>query len=177
MTSLLPLLFGLAWRFALISTIAFGGPSAVLPETHRLFVDDGHWLTSDRFNALFAIAQVSPGLNTMYCALFGGQVAGPAGALVAAAAMYGPSSFWAWLVERTTSDHRDAAWMVTGRRALAPLTIALLLASGCVITRGADHSLRALLLTLLTVAVGLRTRLNPLWLLALGAAFGVLKIV
>jgi len=109
---------------------------------------------------------------TMYCGLFGGQVTGLAGAVVSSAAMYGPSSFWAWsfwawsfwawLVERSTSGHRDAAWMLTG---------------GCVLTRGANHILRALLLTQLTVRVGLRTRLNPLWLLGLGAVCGVLKIV
>ncbi len=114
---------------------------------------------------------------TMYCGPFGGQVTGLAGAVVSSAAMYGPSSFWAWsfwawsfwawsfwawLVERSTSGHRDAAWMLTG---------------GCVLTRGANHILRALLLTQLTVRVGLRTRLNPLWLLGLGAVCGVLKIV
>ena len=171
------LLLGLAWRFALISAISFGGPSAVLPETHRLFVGDGHWLTDERFTALFALAQISPGLNTMYAALFGWQVAGPAGAAVSAAAMYGPSSVLAWLVERSTGRHRDAAWMVTGRRALAPITIALILASGFVITRGADHSLPALALTLVTVVIGLRTRLNPLWLVALGAALGVARVI
>ncbi len=171
------LLLGLAWRFALISAISFGGPSAVLPETHRLFVEDGHWMSDERFTALFALAQISPGLNTMYAALFGWQVAGPAGAAVSAIMMYGPSSVLAWLVERHTGRHRDAAWMVIGRRALAPITIALLLASGFVITRGADHSLPALALTLATVALGLRTRLNPLWLIALGAALGIAGVI
>ena len=170
-------LFGLAWRFALISTIAFGGPSAVLPETHRLFVEDGHWMSDERFTALFALAQISPGLNTMYAALFGWQVAGPLGAAVSAMMMYGPSSVLAWLVERHTGRHRDAAWMVIGRRALAPITIALILASGYVITRGADHSLPALALTLITVALGLWTRLNPLWLVALGAALGMARVI
>ena len=73
------LLLGLAWRFALISTIAFGGPSAVLPETHRLFVENGHWMSDERFTALFALAQISPGLNTMYAApvrLAGGRPGG-----------------------------------------------------------------------------------------------------
>ena len=173
----LNLLLGLAWRFALISIISFGGPSAVLPETHRLFVEDGHWLSDERFTSLFALAQISPGLNTMYAALFGWQIAGPAGAAVSAAAMYGPSSVWAWLVERGTARHRDAAWMIIMRRALAPITIALLLASGYVITRGADHSVQALALTLATVVIGLRTRLNPLWLVALGAALGVARVL
>lgn len=171
------LLLGLAWRFALISAISFGGPSAVLPETHRLFVEDSHWISDERFTALFALAQISPGLNTMYAALFGWQVAGPAGAAVSAGMMYGPSSVLAWLVERYTGRHRNAAWMVIGRRALAPISIALLLASGYLITRGADHSPQALALTLVTVALGLWTRLNPLWLVALGAALGVARVI
>jgi len=43
--------------------------------------------------------------------------------------------------------------------------------------RGADHSPQALALTLVTVALGLRTRLNPLRLVALGAALGVTNII
>jgi len=42
---------------------------------------------------------------------------------------------------------------------------------------GADYSPQALALTLVTVALGLRTRLNPLRLVALGAALGVTNII
>jgi chromate transporter len=67
--------------------------------------------------------------------------------------------------------------MTALRRALAPMTIALVLASGAILTRDADHDLRALVLTLLTVGLGLRTRLHPLWLLALGAVLGGTGVV
>jgi len=168
------ILFKLAWHFALISAIAFGGASAVMPEMYRFLVYENHWLSDSTFSSLFAISQASPGPNVLFVALFGWQVAGLAGALVSTLAMCGPSSVLALIFERYTAAHRDARWMLIFRRALAPLTIGLLMASGVIISEGTDHTVGALLLTLATVIVGLRTKLNPLWLIGAGAVLGLL---
>ncbi|MGV2289546.1 chromate transporter [Trinickia sp. YCB016] len=167
------ILLELAWRFALVSAIAFGGATAVIPEMHRFLVQDSHWISDSTFAALFAISQASPGPNVLFVALFGWQVAGLAGALVSTLAMCGPSSVVALLFERYTAAHRDTRWMTIIRRALAPLTIGLLLSTGAIVAQGADHSVGAILLTLVTIAVGLKTRWNPLWLIAAGAGMGL----
>jgi chromate transporter len=171
------ILFELAWRFALVSMIAFGGATAVMPEMHRFLVYDNHWISDATFTALFAISQASPGPNVLFVALFGWQVAGLAGALVSTLAMCGPSSVIALLFERYTAAHRDARWMTIIRRSLAPLTIGLLLATGLLVGEGADHSAVTIALTLVTVAVGLKTRWNPLWLIAVGALLGLAGLV
>lgn len=167
------ILLELAWRFALVSAIAFGGATAVMPEMYRFLVHDNHWISDPTFTALFAISQASPGPNVLFVALFGWQVAGPAGALVSTFAMCGPSSFVALLFEHYTGAYRNARWMTIFRRALAPLTIGLLLATGAIVAQGADHSIGTILLTLATIAVGMRTRWNPLWLIAAGAVLGL----
>jgi chromate transporter len=176
-TAMSAILFELAWRFAMISAIAFGGATAVMPEMHRFLVQDHHWIDDATFSALFAISQTSPGPNVLFVALFGWQVAGLAGAFVSLIAMCGPSSLFAVLVERLTGRHRDARWMVMIRRALTPITIGLLLATGWVIARGGEITVTAVLLTVATVFVGLRTRLNPLWMIALGALLGMAGLV
>ena len=155
-------LFELAWRFAIISAMAFGGATAVTPEMHRFLVQDHHWISDTTFSALFAISQASPGPNVLFVALFGWQVAGLAGALVSMIAMCGPSSLFAVLVERFTGQYRDARWMVVIRRGLTPVTIGLLLSTGWLIARSGHVTASAVLLTTATVFVGLRTRLNPL---------------
>jgi chromate transporter len=66
--------------------------------------------------------------------------------------------------------------MLVIRRALAPLTIGLMMATGAVLAQGVDRSLTTALLTLATVAVGMRTSWNPLWLVAAGALLGVLGL-
>lgn len=167
------ILFELAWRFALVSAIAFGGATAVVPEMHRFLVDQHHWITDTTFTALFAISQASPGPNVLFVALFGWQVAGLAGAIVSTLAMCGPSSVFALAFEHYTGAHREARWMTVFRRALAPVTIGLLLATGAILAQGADHSAATIALTIATVAVGLSTQLNPLWLIAAGALLGV----
>jgi chromate transporter len=168
------ILLELAWRFALVSAMAFGGATAVIPEMHRFLVEQHHWIDDRTFAALFAISQASPGPNVLFVALFGWQVAGLAGALVSTLAMCGPSSVFALAFEHYTGAHRDARWMTTIRRALAPVTIGLLMATGATLAQGADHSIATIALTIATVAVGLRTKFNPLWLIAAGALIGVL---
>ena len=170
------ILIELAWRFALVSAIAFGGATAVIPEMHRFLVEQHHWIDDTTFSALFAISQASPGPNVLFVALFGWQVAGLAGAVVSTLAMCGPSSLVALAFEHYTRSHRDARWMLVIRRALAPLTIGLMMATGAILAQGVDRSLTTALLTLATVAVGMRTSWNPLWLVAAGALLGVLGL-
>jgi hypothetical protein len=55
---------------------------------------------------------------------------------------------------------------------MAPLTIGLLLATGWVLTEPARHMPAAIALVALTVAVMLRTKASPLWLIAAGAVVG-----
>jgi chromate transporter len=50
-------------------------------------------------------------------------------------------------------------------------------ASATILMRAVNHDWRAYLITLVTVAVVLRTSWNPLWLLAGGALAGMLGLV
>lgn len=168
------ILIELAWHFALVSAMAFGGATAVIPEMHRFLVDQHHWIDDTTFAALFAISQASPGPNVLFVALFGWQAAGLAGAIVSTLAMCGPSSLFALAFEHYTGAHRNARWMSSMRRALAPITIGLIMATGATLAQGADRSVATIALTIATVAVGLRTKFNPLWLIAAGALIGVL---
>ena len=61
---------------------------------------------------------------------------------------------------------------------LAPLTIGLLLATGWILAepfvRDPQHRLGALGLIAVTLVVMARTRIDPMWLIALGAVAGAL---
>jgi hypothetical protein len=79
-------------EFALLSFVAFGGATALLPEMHRVVVDNHHWLDDTTFTHLYAIAQAAPGPNVLVVTLIGWEVAGLAGALAATLAMCLPMS-------------------------------------------------------------------------------------
>jgi chromate transporter len=57
-----------------------------------------------------------------------------------------------------------------------PITIGLTFASSLIIMRAVNHDWRGYLITLITVALVLRTPCNPLWLLAAGALAGLVGL-
>ena len=59
------------------------------------------------------------------------------------------------------------------QRALAPIAIGLVFASGYTLARAADRSAVALALTVIAAAVIAWTRVNPVWVLAVAAVVGV----
>jgi chromate transporter len=109
--------------------------------------------------------------------LLGWQVAGLAGAAVATTAMTVPTSVLTYAIARVWERFRDARWRKAIQRGLAPVTIGLMLGAAYLITRAADETAAAYALTALTAAVVLTTSLHPLWLIALGAVFGLLGVV
>jgi chromate transporter len=163
----------IAFRFATLSLVAIGGINAILPEIHRVVVDVERWMTSAEFAELFALAQLAPGPNAMIVALVGWKVAGVVGALVATIAACGPSSVacyfaWHWADRLRTSPLRAVV-----QRALAPLAIGLILASGYTLALGADRSPGAFALTMLATGALAFTRTNPVWILLIAAIAGV----
>ena len=163
----------IATRFAALSLVAIGGINAILPEIHRVVVDVEGWMTSGEFADLFALAQLAPGPNAMVVALVGWKVAGIPGALVATIAACGPSSLACYIAWHWADRLRQSPTRAIVQRALSPLAIGLIPASGYTLARGADRSLGALALTLIAAAMLAWTRINPVWVLLVAAVAGL----
>ena len=171
------LLIELFVSFFLVAFVSFGGASAVIPEFYRITVTEHAWMTAQTFTELFAIAQAAPGPNVLIVTLIGQDVAGWQGALVATVGMCLPMS----LVVGLLFKHWDRLQHWRGRAAIqlgvAPLAVGLVLASGVLIARSAEPGWCGMALVLLTVVLSLRTKLHPLWLILLGALFGLAGLV
>lgn len=172
-----PVLLELALQFLTLSLLSIGGANAVIPEMHLRAVEIEHWMTDADFSQMFALSQAAPGPNVLIVSLIGWKVAGISGALVAMGSMCGPSSLLAYWVAHAWDRFRDAPLRTALQRALAPVTVGLILASGCVLTRATDHAWPAYTVTGATLAAVLATRLHPLWMLAAGAILGALGLV
>ena len=166
-------LINLAVHFALLSLFAIGGANAAIPEMHRIAVDVQHWMTDRQFADMFAISQVSPGPNVIIVTLIGYHVAGLTGALVATAAMTGPTCLFAFWIARVWDRFKDARWRIAIQAGLVPVSLGLMAASAFVIAGTADHSLLAAAVTAATALVAYFTRLNPLWLFAVAGGLGL----
>jgi len=167
----------LASHFVLLSLVAIGGANVVIPDIHRFVVEGQGWMSGPEFAQLYAIAQAAPGPNVIVVTLIGWQVAGFAGALVATAAMTGPTCLLTYGVSCVWGRFRDKPWRKVVQAGLVPLTVGLVLATSYILTRASDHNLAGYALTAATASVLVMTRLNPLWMLAAGAVLGLLGVV
>ncbi|HTW28863.1 MAG TPA: chromate transporter [Acetobacteraceae bacterium] len=158
--------------FGMLSLLAVGGVTAVLPELQRQVTEVHRWMAPTDFAALFALAQAAPGPNMMVATLVGWRVARLAGAAVATLAMIGPSSVLTYLTAGAWHRFRHAAWRGWVQAGVTPVTVGLVMAAAALLARSTAQGVGTAALTLATAALVLTTRLHPLLLLAAGAALG-----
>lgn len=161
-------LFG---HFLLLSFAAIGGAIVIAPEMHRLMVTQTGMLTDVQFSASIAIAQAAPGPNVLFVAVMGYQAAGLAGAAATLAGIMLPSSTLAFAASRWSHARQDWRAVRAFKAGMAPLTIALLVATGWILaasTPGWAH----LALTLGAALAVWRTRVHLLVLITIGAVAG-----
>ncbi|HZP78492.1 MAG TPA: chromate transporter [Pseudolabrys sp.] len=163
----------LALRFAVLSLFAVGGANAAIPEMHRLAVDLMGWMSDQQFSETYALAQLAPGPNVIVVTLIGYQAAGLAGAAVATLAMVGPTCLLAYGFGRIWDRFKGARWRIAIQNGMVPLSLGLFAAGAYTITRAADHTPIAFLLTATAAGVAFATRLNPLWVFLVAGAVGL----
>lgn len=180
-------------HFLSLSLLAVGGAITTAPDMHRYLVGSQHWLSDAQFNASIAIAQAAPGPNVLFVALVGWHVGlnaggGPAGGwhaqglalLGAAVAMLGillPSGVLTYSATRWAHQRRELRAVRAFKAGLAPIVIALLMATGWLLSTAHGQPARDWPLWLLTAATTVlvwRTRLHLLWLIGAGALLGAL---
>jgi len=168
----------LSAHIAILSLMAIGGGVImVAPEVQRFVVDSHHWMTAERFSAAYAISQASPGPNLLYATLVGWEVAGWAGALASTAAIVAPPMVLTLALMHASSRRTPGRFARAVGKGLAPLSVGFLLATGWILLRGAATDWRAVAVTVLATAAVLGTRINPVWVIAAGAAAGVAGLV
>ena len=174
-------LFGLFTHFLVLSLLAVGGAITTVPDMHRYIVAEHHWLTDAQFTASITIAQAAPGPNVLFVAVLGWNVAGPLGAFATMTGILVPSTVLSLWATRWGARRRETRFVRAFTAGLAPITLGLLLATGWVLAepflRDPAHRWGALALIAVSIGAMLRTRLSPMWLVALGSVVGALGFV
>ena len=156
--------------FGGLSMLAFGGGSGVLPDMQRASVDHYHWLTNKEFLDMFAISRAQPGPGSLIVVLIGLKAAGLTGAMLSFIAMFTPPSIVVFAVARFWHRAAATAWRQVVERALAPVAVGLTFASGLALMRQTEHGLVPWGVSAVSAALFSFTNINPLLLLAGGAA-------
>ena len=182
--------------FVTLSLLSVGGAITTVPEMHRYLVAQNPWLTDSQFSASIALAQAAPGPNVLFVAVLGWNVGmasggGPANgplpwALASAAmavSMVGiiiPSTTLTFFAARWGQRNRERAEVRAFKQSMAPVVIALLVATGWLLAASHGNLQQAPLLWMLTIASALlvwKTRIHLLWLIGAGALMGALGLV
>jgi len=169
------LLAALAKTFALISIISVGGATATVPEIHRQIVETNHWMDDAAFANSMAVAQITPGPNVMIIGMMGWQIAGLAGLVVAMAGMLVPSCTLAFCAGRFMERYAHNWLVMAARKALAPLAVGLILASGVILSRAAAHDALTIAITAGMTLFVVQKKSNPLIGILVAAALGSIE--
>ena len=170
-------------HFMTLSLLSIGGAITTAPDMHRYLVDRQHWLTDPQFNASVAIAQAAPGPNVLFVALMGwhvglnagGPLLGLFGVFVTMLGIMLPSTTLTYLAASWGHRNRNLRGVRAFKQGMAPIVIALLIATGWILASASVTSLKnwpVMLLTAVTALIVWRTRLHLLWLLGAGALLG-----
>ncbi|MBX9611797.1 MAG: chromate transporter [Burkholderiales bacterium] len=178
-------------HFASLSLLAVGGAITTAPDMHRFLVTEQQWLTEAQFTSSIAIAQAAPGPNVLFVALMGWNVGLNAaggtlnsawalalalmGVVLAMTAMLLPSSVLTYSATRWAHRNRELRAVRAFKQGLAPIVIALLIATGWLLTAAHPHAASdgpLWLLTLVSTLLVWRTKIHLLWLIGAGAVLG-----
>ena len=163
----------LFWHFLLLGCIAVGGVSTVMPDMYRYVVDEQGMVSARQFADLYALAQAAPGPNALWVTLLGLQAAGWTGAVATTLGVLIPATTFSLIASTLHAQHADAPLALAVRRGLAPVALGFMLASGWLLLGSVGHGWRGYVIALVALIVATATRLNPLWLMAAGAAAGM----
>jgi len=168
----------LTLHIALLAVMAVGGGVILIaPEVSQFVVGSRHWLSNEQFSAAYAIAQAAPGPNLLFISFVGWLAAGWAGAICATLAVIVPSTVLTLVIARARSDGKEGRFTRALGEAFAPMSIGFLVATAWIFAQSSNADWRADLLTVGCALVVLRSKINPVVLIALGAAAGLLRLI
>jgi len=159
-------LISLAWVFALLSILAVGGGTAVLPEMQHMTVDQFHWVTDKQFRDIYSLGQVAPGPNMLMVLVIGYRVAGYLGSAIVAFAFFLPDCIITLFANRLWIHFSGSPWRQTIQRAMAPIAIGLMLSGTYSIAILSIHNIGSLAIAAITMSVLMWRRVNPLLLIS-----------
>jgi chromate transporter len=170
-------------HYLALSLLSVGGAITTAPDMHRYLVQEKAWLSDPQFSASISIAQAAPGPNVLFVALLGWNVGLNAGGLWMALfgmalCMLGimlPSTTLTYMAARWGHANRELRAVRAFKQGMAPVVVALLVATGWILATANGYELRnwpTWALALASTLLVWRTRIHLLWLLGAGALVG-----
>lgn len=166
-------LLGLALAFIPLSLVTIGGGQSAVADIHRQVVDVHHWMSEADFLNDFAISRMAPGPGSLLVTLLGWRIAGAWGAVVATLSLFLPTAFLIYGAAHVWTRYSGARLLVALEAGLRPVAAGLVLAAVWVLMLALGGGWLGWVVALLSTAVLMSSRINPLLLIISGSALFV----
>lgn len=161
--------------FFKVGAFSFGGGLTMIAFVQEQVVNQFQWLTPREFVDGLALGQFTPGPILMVAAYVGYKLAGLAGGIVGAAAIFLPSFLLMLSILPVFERLRQWRWMQAALKGIGPAVIGMLTVSLAQMAPHAVPDSFAIVLLALTVIALLAWRVGSIKVMLGGALLGVLK--
>lgn len=162
-------LWDLVKVFLPLSFLAVGGGQSITADVHRQSVDVYAWVSNSQFMDLFALSRLTPGPGALLVPLVGLQAAGVLGAVVAAFAIFLPSSLLVFGLAHVWSRFKGTPVIRAIEAGLVPVAAGMVLSASLTVLRAAEGGGWAWAVAGMSTLALIYTRVSPFVMLGGGA--------
>jgi chromate transporter len=148
--------------------------TSVLPQLEHVAVHSRHWLTAQQFVDIYALGQATPGPGSMMVIGVGYIVAGVPGGIAVLLATLVPIGIVTYFVASQWDRLSTWRWRPPIEHGVIPVTVGLLLAGSFTLVYRTATDWTGALVVLVAGALFLSGRVNPVLIIILGGAVGLL---
>ncbi|MFI9561141.1 chromate efflux transporter [Nonomuraea endophytica] len=158
-----------------IGSVLYGSGYVLLAFLRGDFVERLGWITNEQLIDAVSIGQVTPGPVFTTATFVGYLIAGPVGAFLATLAIFLPSFVFVGLLTRLTDKLRSSAWTSALLDGVNAAALALMAGVSYQLARTAVVDPLTAAITVISLLLLWKTRLNNAWLIAGGAVVGLAR--
>jgi chromate transporter len=160
---------------AKLGCATYGGGPSVIPLLQAEVVDVRRWMRMEDFLDALAVGNALPGpIATKLAAVVGNKIAGLPGASVAVVGMVLPSMILVLLLLRLVGMVKDNPRITSMLKGLRPVVVAMLAYAAYSMTPSSMEGAFTWGIGLVALLIMVFTKINPVWIIAAGAATGVI---
>jgi chromate transporter len=163
----------LASVFSMLSLLAVGGGSAVLPEMQSMLLQHFNFSATEFVHA-YSVGQLAPGPNMLSVLIMGDMIDGLMGAFIVALAFFIPSSILCLYAGRLWTRIGDTPWRHSLQQALEPISIGLMCSGVYTIAKESLVNWQSCAVALLVGLLLVKTKINPVVLILGSGGVGLL---
>ncbi len=167
----LPILF---LTFLKIGSVLYGGGYVLLAFLRADFVTRLHWLTDQQLLDAIAIGQITPGPLFTAATFIGYLLGGTSGALLATLGIFLPSFVFVVISNPLIPKIRNSVWASSLLDGVNASSLGLMAAVTVQLASSSLTDFYAAVIAIISLALLLRYKVNPTWLIAGGALAGFL---